>query len=80
MNDLQFENEEQFCTANALETDATIRAYSPILHPCLNLKIATNLNKLDVYATSDFKSLQKMQWIGLLKQEERERERQKVSK
>jgi len=52
----------------------------------LNLKIATNLNKLDVYATSDFKSLQKMQWIGLLKQEERdterdrERERQKVSK
>jgi len=52
----------------------------------LNLKIATNLNKLDVYATSYFKSLQKMQWIGLLKQEERdterdrERERQKVSK
>jgi len=40
----------------------------------LNLKIATNLNKLDVYATSDLKSLQKMQWIGLLKQEERERE------
>lgn len=34
----------------------------------LNLKIATNLNKLDVYAISDFKSLQQMQWIGLLKQ------------
>jgi len=34
----------------------------------LNLKIATNLNKLDVYAISDFKSLQQMQWIELLKQ------------
>jgi len=34
----------------------------------LNLKIATNLDKLDVYAISDFKSLQQMQWIGLLKQ------------
>jgi len=43
----------------------------------LNLKIATNLNKLDVYATSDLKSLQKMQWIGLLKQEESERERER---
>jgi len=46
----------------------------------LNLKIATNLNKLDVYATSDFKILQKMQWIGLLKQEEREREREREAK
>jgi len=34
----------------------------------LNLKIATNLNKLDVYAISDFKSLQQMLWIELLKQ------------
>jgi len=34
----------------------------------LNLKIATNLDKLDVYAISDFKSLQQMQWIELLKQ------------
>jgi hypothetical protein len=38
----------------------------------LNLKIATNLNKLDVYAISNFKSLRQMQWIGLLKQDGRE--------
>jgi len=43
--------------------------YKRLEHRCmLNLKIATNLNKLDVYAISDFKSLQQMQWIELLKQ------------
>ena len=36
----------------------------------LNLKRAANLNKLDIYAITNFKSLHNMQWIGLLKQAE----------